>query len=175
MQDIFMNNLNSVFLEEFKRLDSICRDIYGKTIDNKLGITMYLDDMRNHDFEGQIKVPFWEINYHTLKKKRDLRNELVHGNCSINIDACSEEDIDFLISFKEKILNQADPLAMLRKQTQHYSRHSYTLKPQTPHTPIKSQQNRTKNKSFKRFGVVFAFLFVFIFITILSLLLLFNS
>ena len=36
-----MNYLNYEFFDEFKSLDNLCRDMYGDTVDNKLGVTKY--------------------------------------------------------------------------------------------------------------------------------------
>jgi hypothetical protein len=33
------------------------------------------------------------------------------------VDICSQEDIEFVRSFRTRILNQTDPVAMLRKQS----------------------------------------------------------
>ena len=40
-----MSYLNYEFFDEFKALDNLCRDIYGGSADNKLGVTLYLEDM----------------------------------------------------------------------------------------------------------------------------------
>ncbi len=40
-----MSYLNYEFFDEFKALDNLCRDIYGESADNKLGVTLYLEDM----------------------------------------------------------------------------------------------------------------------------------
>ena len=40
-----MGYLNYEFFDEFKALDNLCRDNYGESIDNKLGVTLYLEDM----------------------------------------------------------------------------------------------------------------------------------
>ena len=58
-----MNYLNYEFFDEFKSLDILCRDIYGKSVDNKLGVTMYLDDMDKNRYSGITKVPNWSSDY----------------------------------------------------------------------------------------------------------------
>ena len=40
-----MNALNTVFFDEFKSLDQLCRDIYGDDATPKLGVTLYLEHM----------------------------------------------------------------------------------------------------------------------------------
>lgn len=111
-----MSYLNYEFFDEFKRLDNLCRDIYGKSIDNKLGVTMYLEDMDKKSHQGIYKVSNWTSDYKRLKNARNIRNELAHSRNSISVDVCSQEDIDFLCSFRARILDQTDPIALLRKQ-----------------------------------------------------------
>ena len=112
-----MGYLNYEFFDEFKALDNICRDIYGESIDNKLGVTLYLEDMDGKAYQGVSKVSGWRSDYNQLKNARNIRNELAHSRNSMTVDICSQEDIDFIRSFRTKILNQTDPIALLRKQT----------------------------------------------------------
>lgn len=112
-----MNYLNYEFFDEFKSLDNLCRDMYCESIDNRLGVTMYLEDMHEKYYQGATMVQGWESDYSNLKNARHLRNELAHSRDSISIEMCSQEDIDFVRSFKERILNQTDPLALLRERT----------------------------------------------------------
>ena len=109
--------LNYEFFDEFKALDNICRDIYGESIDNKLGVTLYLEDMDRKAHQGSAKIHGWTTDYNRLKSARNIRNELAHSHNSFSANICSQADIDFIRSFKSKILNQTDPIAMLRKQT----------------------------------------------------------
>ena len=112
-----MGYLNYEFFDEFKALDNLCRDIYGESIDNKLGVTLYLEDMDRKAYQGAFKVSGWTSDYNRLKSARNIRNELAHSRNSMSVDICSPEDIDFVHSFRIRILNQTDPIAMLRKQT----------------------------------------------------------
>ena len=111
-----MGYLNYEFFDEFKALDNLCRDIYGKSIDKKLGVTLYLEDMDRNAYQGALKVSNWRSDYNHLKLARNIRNELAHSRNSMAVDICSEEDIDFVRSFRTRILNQTDPIALLRKQ-----------------------------------------------------------
>ena len=112
-----MKYLDSEFFEEFKSLDNLCRDIYGKSIDNKLGVTMYLEDMDKKAYQGSLMVSGWTSDYRSLKSARNMRNELAHSTNSFDADICSQEDIDFVRSFRTRILNQTDPLALLAKKS----------------------------------------------------------
>ena len=142
---IIMSYLNYQFLEEYKLLDNLCRDIYGTTPDNKLGVTLYLEDMDRKGNHGSIKIPEWTSDYNHLKNIRNARNELVHSRNSISYDICSQYDIDFIRSFKTRILNQTDPIALLRKQTSktHTPYYQQGYNPQ----PTYSQPQNTHNVS----------------------------
>ena len=111
-----MTYLNGVFFDEYKSLDHICRDIYRNPADQRLGVTLYLEDMDRNAFQGSNQIPGWTSDYHRLKRVRNLRNELSHSPNSFPEDICTQEDIDFILSFKTRIFNQTDPIAMLRKQ-----------------------------------------------------------
>lgn len=113
-----MGRLNYEFFDEFKALDNLCRDIYGKSIDNKLGVTLYLEDMYKNARLGSAKIPGWDSDYKRLKEARNLRNELAHSRNSFSSDICSQNDIEFVRSFKARILNQTDPIALLVKKVE---------------------------------------------------------
>ena len=110
-----MSYLNYKLLDEFKILDGICRDIYGKTADNKLGVTLYLEHMDEYRRIGSMAVPGWNSDYNRLKKLRHTRNELVHARYSIPNDICTEDDINFIRDFKNRILSRTDPISLLRQ------------------------------------------------------------
>ena len=141
-----MNYLNYEFFDEFKSLDSLCRDIYGKSSDNKLGVTMYLDDMDKQRYYGSLNVPGWMSDYKRLKAVRNLRNELAHSKNSFSVPLCSNEDIDFVRSLKKRIMTQTDPLALLRKidERPRASSHTHTdvthRPTQEPHASVSSRR-----------------------------------
>ena len=111
-----MSHLNYEFFDEFKALDNLCRDIYGRSAENKLGVTLYLEDMDKKAYQGSFKIAGWWSDYNRLKLVRNIRNEMAHSCNSMTIDICSQENIDFVCSFKARILKQTDPLALLRRQ-----------------------------------------------------------
>lgn len=132
-----MGYLNCEFFDEFKLLDNLCNDMYGKSTDNKLGVTLYLEDMDRKSYQGAFKTSSWSSDYNRLKSLRKLRNDLAHSYNSMTIDICSQEDIDFVRSFREKILNQTDPIAVLNKQSpqsHHVEKKQIKQQPLTPRT-----------------------------------------
>ena len=136
-----MNNWNCEFFDAFKDLDNLCRDIYGTTSDNKLGVTLYLEDMDEKRSRGISKVPNWVSDYNRLKRARNIRNELAHSRNSFSYEVCTEEDVDFIVSFRSRILNQTDPLTVLRRATEppHHPSHSRVLQQgQLQHRPQKT-------------------------------------
>lgn len=110
-----MNPIENDFFDEFRYLEEICLQIYGRSPDGKLGVTQYMDDMKANEAIGSITVPDWKFQYKRLRECRNKRNNLSHPNSSYNVEPCSEDDIEFVISFKKSILNRTDPLALLEK------------------------------------------------------------
>lgn len=68
-----MARLNDEFMESYKQLDKICREMFN----NEKGVTTYIDEM-----EKQQNVAFnmntWNTTLHKLKKYRHIRNAYVH-------------------------------------------------------------------------------------------------
>ena len=81
-----MGYLNYEFFDEFRALDNLCRDIYGESVDNKLGVTLYLEDMDKKAYRGSINVSGWVSDYNRLKSARNLRNELAHSRNSMTVN-----------------------------------------------------------------------------------------
>lgn len=154
-----MGYLNYEFFDEFKALDNLCRDIYGESVEKKLGVTLYLEDMDQKAYQGAVIISGWTSDYNHLKSARNMRNELAHSRNSITIDICSQEDIDFVRSFRMRILDQTDPIAMLRKQNIQ-SRPVSTLK-HTEHELSTCNQSATSKTSTGCLGLAILFLVVF--------------
>ena len=111
-----MQNYNSEFFDEFKRLDKLCRELYGKTSDNKLGVTLYLEDMDSKSRRGASGVDGWMGDYNRLKHLRGVRNELAHSPDTFSRQMCDCEDVEFIRSFYSRILNGTDPLSVYFKK-----------------------------------------------------------
>ena len=96
----------------------MCKDIYGKSHDNKLGVTLYLEDMDRKAYQGVYEVSDRTAEYNRLK---NIRNELAHSRNSFSADICSQEDIDFVRSFHRRISKEKVYLKIFRhSSTFHY-------------------------------------------------------
>ena len=49
-----MGYLNYECFNEFKALDNLCRDICAESVDNKLGVTLYLEDMNRNAYTRRV-------------------------------------------------------------------------------------------------------------------------
>lgn len=134
-----MSLIEDAFLEEYKRLDKLCSEIY-QTRD---GISTYIEDMKNVSHEQSRHVSQWNEDLQHLWALRSLRNRLVHECGTLDMDMCSACDVDWLKSFYQRILHCTDPLALLYRRTtitEHKSSRVY--KPNRP--------NSFTNKSISR-------------------------
>lgn len=92
------------FLQAYKRLDNLCRDMNGK------GVTGYIEDMQRCS-RGSYYVPGWMQDYGQLKHYRYLRNQIVHENNIDEDNMCTDSDVQWIEEFHRRILTQEDPLA----------------------------------------------------------------
>ena len=140
------------YLESYKRLDQLCRDMFR----SKDGVTEYINQMDRVISRINSK-PDWRNFYSRLKYQRRLRNDLVHNTeCS----ECTEEDIDEIEYFFDLILKQEDPLACIRKQQ--------TL---TRHASIQTSDSSSIRREYhsKKSGIVEFLIYIIVFITIIVL------
>ncbi len=89
-----MNNIILEFLDAYKSLDELCKQI----LSSESGISEYINEM-SHDIQGHIMVDCWERDYKELKKMRWIRNQLVHETHSFQDDLINIEDIKWLKIF----------------------------------------------------------------------------
>ena len=57
----------------------------------------------------------WEDDYKQLKHVRWVRNQLAHEVGTLNSDICTEDDLDWVQSFYNRIINGSDPFTVIRK------------------------------------------------------------
>ena len=75
------------------------------------GIRQYLEDMECQFSEGEKAIPHWAQDYRKLRGLRRTRNTLAHNVSEYQV--CTEQDVENVIDFVDRIMQQQDPLAML--------------------------------------------------------------
>ena len=142
------------YLESYKRLDQLCRDMFR----SKDGVTEYINQMDRVISRINSKGD-WRNFYSRLKYQRRLRNNLVHNT---EFSECTEEDIDEVEYFFELILKQEDPLACIRKQQ--------TL---TRHESIQTSDSSSMRRGYhsKKSGIVEFIIYMMVFVAIMVLIL----
>lgn len=103
-----MDNLILEFLEAYKSLDELCRQI----LSSDRGVSSYIDEMDNEK-RGAMRVECWTKDYKQLKHMRWIRNKLVHEIHSFQEDLVKNEDIKWLLAFRSRIMKSNDPLSLL--------------------------------------------------------------
>ena len=149
-----MNECALDYLESYKRLDQLCRDMFR----SKDGVTEYINQMDRVISRINSKED-WRNFYSRLKYQRRLRNNLVHNT---EFSECTEEDIDEVEYFFELILKQEDPLACIRKQQ--------TL---TRHVSIQTSDSSSMRRGYhsKKSGIVEFIIYMMVFVAIIVLIL----
>lgn len=104
-----MNNIEILFFENYKKLDNLCKDI----LNAEQGVTSYINEMERTPLGKRRFVPTWEVDYKNLKHVRWIRNDIAHGN---GASVCEQTDIDFVVSFYQRIMNQTDPFGIIHKR-----------------------------------------------------------
>lgn len=97
------------FLENYKYLDELCRQI----LSSERGISEYIEEMSN--VRQGYRVAGWERDYKKLKKMRWIRNRLVHETDSFEDNLVNEEDTEWLHIFYCRIMECTDPFSLLHQ------------------------------------------------------------
>lgn len=103
-----MNNLILEYLEAYKSLDRLCRQI----LESDRGVSEYIDEMSNES-QGKMLVAGWEKDYKQLKRMRWIRNQLVHDVDSFQDNLISARDVEWLRTFQSRIMERTDPFSLL--------------------------------------------------------------
>lgn len=106
-----MNNLNFIFLEEYKQLDKLCSELF----DGQPGVTSYINEMKGTDWSNAREVLNWKTDLNNLIRLRHIRNHLAHTEGAFEENLCTGEDVKWVKDFRNRIFKQIDPLASLRK------------------------------------------------------------
>ncbi len=97
------------FVDAFKHLEKLCNDIYGE----QHGVTLYIEEMEGTPNYMAQRVFGWDHDLKTLKRVRLIRNKWAHPDDEMDY---TFEDIEFLKNFYNRVMNQQDPLAILRQK-----------------------------------------------------------
>lgn len=106
-----MYSLNAAFLEEYKHLDKICREMYG----SDRGLSLYIDLMKSVSAYESSHIEKWSSDLTRLIALRHVRNQLSHEVGTWDMPMCTQDDLDWLDSFYRRLLSGNDPLALLEK------------------------------------------------------------
>ena len=132
-----MLNINIVFLEEYKRLDSLLKDF---SEGDEAGVTKYINQMDITPMDKQLLVESWYYDYKTLKHLRWVRNKLAHDEGSLDEELCTEDDINWLKGFYQRILNKDDPFSIIEEKS----------KPKKAEKPKKEKKGKEKPVKVKK-------------------------
>ncbi|MDE6475211.1 MAG: hypothetical protein K2L70_08945 [Clostridia bacterium] len=108
-----MREQNVEFLEEYKRLDKLCKEV----LNSNEGISSYICEMETTPFETTAEISAWDSTYKQLKNFRWMRNQLVH-EISLDEEFCTKEDIDNIKKLYELIFKTQDPLSIASRSRQ---------------------------------------------------------
>ena len=108
-----MRDQNVEFLEHYKRLDTLCKEM----LDSNEGVSSYICEMETTPYETTAEISAWDTTYKQIKNFRWMRNQLVH-EISIDDDFCTKEDIDSIKKLYELIVNTQDPLSIASRSKQ---------------------------------------------------------
>ncbi len=101
-----MRELEMIFLDEYKKLESICNDMFSC----RGGVSAYISEMEQTPQGESAMISEWRDDYYTLKHLRWLRNQITH---ELTDSGCSQEDLEQLRWIYDRMLNQQDSLAIL--------------------------------------------------------------
>ena len=101
-----MTETERELVEEYKRLDLLLKDMYH----SDTGVSEYISRMELTS--GAYVVPGWEQDLKRLKHVRHIRNKIMHDE---DDSLCSESDIDFVLDFYDRLMDQDDPLTRLHE------------------------------------------------------------
>lgn len=161
-----MNHINNVFFEEYKKLDNLCSDIYN----SPNGVTHYIDDMKAVSYSNYHSIPNWESDLRQLKRLRHIRNNLAHVSGSFYENTCTTSDVRWLQTFAKRILNQSDPLAMLRRNSK---KHARTTRAASKISKASHPKTAKKNASLLAAIIISALLIILAFLIALLLIMVF--
>ena len=99
-----MDAIQIEFLEEYKYVDKICREMFG----TEKGVTAYIEQLDETPMTVRYWIIEWNDEYGQLKHIRWLRNQIAHSTEYVE---CTQSDLEWLKDFHNRLLTQQDLLA----------------------------------------------------------------
>ena len=99
-----MDAIQIEFLDEYKYVDKICREMFG----TEKGVTAYIEQLDETPVTVRYWITEWNDEYRQLKHIRWLRNQIAHSTEYVE---CTQSDLDWLKGFHNRLLTQQDLLA----------------------------------------------------------------
>ena len=106
-----MDAIQIEFLDEYKYVDKICREMFGA----EKGVTAYIEQLDETPVTVRYWITEWNDEYRQLKHIRWLRNQIAHSTGYVE---CTQSDLDRLKDFHNRLLTQQDLLAKARRVIQ---------------------------------------------------------
>lgn len=103
-----MNDLNYQFFEEFTKLNKICVSVYQTE-----GTGGYLEQMRGVSCVYAEDIPNWMTELEQLHRYRTVYQALAQSPEAFHEKLCSQEDVEWVRNFGNRIMERKDPLALL--------------------------------------------------------------
>lgn len=91
------------------------------------GVTLYIDDMEAVPRYEYCNIFNWKTDLNQLKRIRCKRNKIVHSDDSSDEVIVTQNDINFIRDFYNRILNRVDPLSLYRKSKEVIKEHTTTV------------------------------------------------
>lgn len=107
-----MNNFNYQFFEEFTKLNKVCVAVYQV----EGGTFGYLVQMGGVSGASAEMIPRWYEDLEQLHRYRMVYQALAQSTEAFEEVLCSEEDVNWLRAFGNRIMERTDPLALLHQR-----------------------------------------------------------
>ena len=102
-----MSDLNQTFLNEYIRLEKLCKDSYRCLPKEELrGVWNYTQDMKNTPIHIKRNIPDWDYHYRELERIRITKNKWSHEEDGTKYMPFTQDDIEYLRDSRESKLNQ---------------------------------------------------------------------
>jgi hypothetical protein len=136
------------FIEAHKRLEKLCEDVMNA----ERGIKAYYTEMERLP-RGEYLISGWKADLKNLKHYNWVRNQIAHEPGCTEENMCQPVDTLWLEDFYRRIMNQTDPLSLLRKATQprvnrpiqqpaRMQQPAWTQQPIQPQKPIQAKTRK---------------------------------